>query len=61
MDINEEKYIVATNMKKFGGSFVKCLGETLFHADPINTKKIKETWFEYWKNYLGMILEEDVF
>ena len=52
MDIEEEKYFVSLGMRERGGSFVKALGETLAHADPINTQKIKDTWPEYWKEYL---------
>ena len=54
MGIDEEKYHVVNGMKEFGGSFVKALGEALSHADVTNTEKIKETWPEYWKQYLEM-------
>ena len=49
--IESEKIIVADNMVSYGGSFVKALGEALLHADPINTRKIKETFPEYWDRY----------
>ena len=51
MSLEEEKYFVSQGMRKFGGSFVKALGEALAHADPQNTRKIKATWFDYWKEY----------
>lgn len=38
--------------ERFGGSFVKGLAQALMHADPINTKKIHDTWPEYWKEGL---------
>ncbi len=47
-----EKYFVSEGMRKFGGSFVQCLGETLAHADPNNAQKIKATWPNEWKEYL---------
>lgn len=52
MIIEEEKYYVSLGMKERGGSFVKSLGEALIHADPINTTKIKESWPDYWNQYL---------
>ena len=52
MDIDEEKYFVSLGMRIFGGSFVKCLGEALSHADGTNTRLIKQTWTKYWKKYL---------
>lgn len=51
--IEEEKYFVIKSMIAYGGSFVKSLGGALSHADHINTKKIKETFSEYWEEYLG--------
>lgn len=46
-----EKQVVAEAMIKYGGSFVRCLGHALIHADLNNTKKIKETFREYWGEY----------
>ena len=31
-----------------GGSFVKGLAQALLHADPINMKKIHDTWTTEW-------------
>lgn len=54
MSVNiEEKVLVARAMRRFGGSFVQYLGCALECADPINAGKIKETWLEYWAEYLG--------
>ena len=50
----DEVYFVIAGMTSFGGSFVKALGEALRHADEMNTTKIKETFPEYWKQYLEM-------
>jgi hypothetical protein len=47
----EENIKVTKAMLKYGGSFVKALGEALSHADPINTKKIKKAFPEYWEEY----------
>lgn len=52
MDIEEEKYFVSLGMRERGGSFVKAIGEALLHADSINVQKIKDTWPEYWKDFL---------
>jgi len=52
MIAQEEAWIVATAMQKYGGSFVKCLGEALGHADHINQEKIKQAFPEYWAQYL---------
>ena len=56
-DIGElatEAYHVATAMRRQGGGFVKNLGEALANADLENRKKIKDTWPEYWKEYLAV-------
>lgn len=54
MEILEERLMVVSGMKKYGGSFVKGLGQALLCADHINTKKIKKTWPELWEKYLKM-------
>ena len=48
---HDEVIDVATAMKAHGGSFVKSLGETLFHADPINVQKIHDAFPELWAEY----------
>lgn len=50
---NEEFRIVET-MEKYGGSFVKALAECFHRADPINFKKLKNAFSEYWKEYEEM-------
>lgn len=52
MNQEEEKYFVSLGMRERGGSFVKAIGEALTHADSSNVQKIKNTWPEYWKEYL---------
>lgn len=48
----EEKDIWTCDaMEKWGGSFVKKLGELARRADSSNLQKIKETWKEYWLEY----------
>lgn len=42
---------VLNAMKRFGGSFVKCLGEAGLRADKENLLKIENTWPEYWSDY----------
>ena len=48
-----QKFTVAENMKKYGGSFAQALGVALSHADMWNTIKIKLTWPELWEEYLN--------
>lgn len=38
-------------MVKYGGSFVKCLGACMSHADRVNMQKIKTTWPDYCEDY----------
>lgn len=38
-------------MLKYGGGFVKILGELAMHADSDNLRKIKATWPKYWSEY----------
>jgi hypothetical protein len=42
---------IAFAITRFGGSFVKCLGEALLHADESNIQKIRQTWPDYWSEY----------
>jgi hypothetical protein len=41
-------------MQRYGGSFVKALGQAAAHADIFNLKKIKCAFPEYWKEYEKM-------
>ena len=58
MNVEEEKIKVAQMMERYGGSFASNLARTLYSADHINTRKIKETWPELWHQYLEMWREE---
>ena len=49
--MNDQEYGVVERMGKYGGSFVKALAECFRMADPINFKKLKSTFIEYWKHY----------
>lgn len=49
-----EKHTVQETMIKLGGSFVASLGIALSHADPINVRKIKQAFPEYWQEYLEL-------
>lgn len=51
-EFKKDILIVSQNMIKYGGSFVRCLGEALSHADANNVKKIRQAFPEYWKEYL---------
>jgi len=52
MKLMQDSLGVSRAMNKYGGSFVKRLGDALLHADPNNTQKIKDTFSEYWIKYL---------
>lgn len=52
MELMNDGLGVSRAMTKYGGSFVKLLGDALLHADPNNTQKIKDTFSEYWVKYL---------
>lgn len=41
-------------MQEYGGSFVRALGTAALAADPTNLKKIRDTWPDYWAQYLRM-------
>lgn len=45
---------VVRTMERFGGSFVRKLGELCHLADPVNLAKIKATWPDYWQEYADM-------
>lgn len=49
----EQSYIVSENMMKYGGSFVKCLGEALRRADYRNKMRIYLSFRDYWNEYLN--------
>jgi len=50
----DESLAVCRGMRKYGGHFVLALAEALVQADEDNTKRIKNTWPEYWAKYLDM-------
>ena len=53
-----EKIDVANAMIKYGGSFVKALGNALQFADHINTAKIERAFSDYWIQYLTLSQKE---
>ena len=50
MDETDKQHI-ALNMIKYGGSFVKGLGEALLHSDQVDRHKIARTWPELIEEY----------
>lgn len=48
----DEQNRVARAMIKWGGGFVRSLGEALFRADPVNAQKIHDAFPECWEEYL---------
>lgn len=52
--MNERDNWTVDAMAKYGGSFVRALGELAQHADPANLAIIKESWPAYWAEYEGM-------
>lgn len=48
---SDERLYTAKAMKKFGGSFVKALGECLLLADSDNVKRLEAAFPEYLEKY----------
>ena len=49
--VHDDVLRIANAMINHGGSFVKKLGEALIYSDPINQRKIKDAFPEYWEEY----------
>jgi hypothetical protein len=47
-------------MKKYGGAFVRALGEAGLAADQENTRRIKRTWSKYYADYLEMVKQFEI-
>jgi len=45
---------VARTMQEYGGSFVRALGAAALAADPVNLKKLRDAFPDYWANYMKM-------
>lgn len=56
--MNDQEYLIVERMAKYGGSFVKALAECFHRADPVNFKKLKSTFHEYWRHYEKMDSEQ---
>ncbi len=54
--MNEEDRAPVEMMIRFGGSFVRALGEACKYADSENIKRIKEAFPEYWERYTKMAI-----
>lgn len=52
LEVEHEAYVVSESMKKYGGSFVQALGETIARADVHNKLLIRSTWHSLWMEYL---------
>jgi hypothetical protein len=48
---------VARCMIEHGGAFVSKLGAAALAADPVNLKKIRDAFPDYWANYLKMAIQ----
>lgn len=54
MNLTEEQYIEASNnMVRFGGGFVKALGQACLKADSNNRAILKRSFPEYFKKYMN--------
>lgn len=49
-----DDFHVITAMIKYGGGFVRRLGEAARHADDENMRRIKAAWPDYWAKYTEM-------
>ncbi|MFA6131423.1 MAG: hypothetical protein WC730_04170 [Patescibacteria group bacterium] len=55
--INEEDLVTwwtLEAMRRFGGGFVKMIGNLGAHADKFNIERMKIAWPEYWAEYMKM-------
>lgn len=50
---NDDYIIIAKNMKLFGGSFMKAIGEALSRADHINASKLANAFPDEFEKYLN--------
>lgn len=57
--MTEQDHKVIKAMLRYGGSFVQCLAECAFRADPINLAKIKATWPDIWEFYTGFARRDE--
>lgn len=53
------KFDLINAFEKYGGSFVQSLWRCLVCADPINTKKIMETFSDYVEQYVFEFIKSD--
>lgn len=58
----DEKYYTSLAMRKYGGGLVQALGIALTHADPENTKRLKNAFPEYFTQYeqMGKNLKKEI-
>ena len=49
--MSDEEMKTVERMARFGGSFVKNLAKCFYSADPINFRKLKEAFNDYWNEY----------
>lgn len=49
--MTDQELKTVQNMVRFGGSFVKALGQAFLHADATNFHKLKLAFPEYWEQY----------
>ena len=54
IDFTIDRFQVARAMIKYGGGFVKPLGQALLRADPNNAARIKQAFPEYWAKYTDL-------
>lgn len=50
-DEYEKDWWITEAMRRYGGGFVRDLGELWRRGDPDNQKKLKSAFSEYWERY----------
>lgn len=54
MKYTEEQYFeISNNMIKYGGGFIKFIGQALARADTCNRIKLEKAFPEYFEEYLS--------
>lgn len=56
--LEDERCKVASMMLRFGGGFIHAMAECVYRADSKNLRKIRGTWPDEWKEYLGLYGEK---
>ena len=49
--VKAERLILVSNMRRYGGSFVKALSQAILRSDAENYERLKDAFPELWETY----------